>query len=161
MATFPDPIMSLRLTIHAIVLCAVLIAVTAGALTGATSTEAVRGTGSVQVTALNHDTRDVIRSIPSLFLGLVRQRYARTIRGQLGLSDMVQLIALCGFIYGMWVWRRRSASQSKDSGSAGSNERKASSNTRDGSSRSFNGSPNVGMHGNDPTRKQGQLIMFL
>lgn len=135
MATLPLPMMLSQLSLHAIVSCIVLTAGTAGASTAATSTQAVRGLGPVQDVGLI-DSQNAVRSGLSFCLGLVRQ---------LGLSDMVQLVAFCGFIQSIRIWRRRSVSQAEGMGDAGYSERKDSSNTKRESFWSSTGSPKLGM----------------
>jgi len=154
MASIPLPIMLSQLPYHAIVSCVVLTAGTAGALTGAPSTQAVRGLASVQNAALN-DTQDAVRSALSFCLDIVRQEYGRAIQGQLGLSDMVQLVAFCGFIQGIRIWRRRSASQTEEIGDAGRCERRAASSTK----RSSTGNPKLGKLKSDPTSARSDNIL--
>lgn len=55
-------------------------------------------------------------SCSSLFgfvVNLMQQRYSRVINGQIDLLDMVQLIALCGLIQAIRVWKTRKEAQHK------------------------------------------------
>lgn len=63
---------------------------------------------------------------------VIRQKYQRTLRGQLGFVDMVQLIALCSVVQGLRLWRKRSPSQQEQAGTsnAGHVERKAGGSTK-------------------------------
>lgn len=122
MATFrPSSIMTSQLSLYALLSWVVLTAGTAApaaALTGATSSHTVRVSAPVQSPALQH-ARDAAYHCLCSFWTLISRRYERASRGQLGLSDMVQLIALCSIIQGLRVWRRRPASQEEDTSDAG------------------------------------------
>lgn len=160
MATLPLPTMTLPHSLHGIVSCIVLTAGTIGALTGAISAQAVRHLGSVQDVALDDD-QNAVRSGLSFCLGLVRRKYGSVRQGQLGLSDMVQLVAFCGFIQGIRLWRRRSALQEEGMGDAGYSERKDSSPTKGRFFWSSTGSPKLGMLGRGPIRRSnGYLTSF-
>ena len=88
----------------------------AGASTTATSNSAVRLLQSFEISL-----RNVCDFFSSWFIDLRRlwdlvgSRYERARHGQLGWSDMVQLLALCSLIQGIRVWR-------KSAGKKGENE---------------------------------------
>lgn len=144
MATISLFIMPLPSFLYVIVSCIVLTAGTVGALTGAASSHAVGGLGSGQNAALN-DSQNAVCSGLSFCSGLARRKYGSAVQGQLSLSDMVQLVAFCGFIQGIRVWRRRSASQEEGMGDAGYREPKDSSGITRGSSWSSTRYPKLGM----------------
>lgn len=147
-------------SLQIILSCVALVAGTVGGLTGAASSHVVRGLGYDQNIALN-DSQNAVRSGLSFCLGLIRRKYGSAIQGQLGLSDMVQLVAFCGFIQGIRVWRRRSASQEEGMGDAGYSEPKDSSGTRRGYSWSSTGCPKLGMPKSRAIRgKNGDLTTF-
>ena len=49
----------------------------------------------------------VWNSYPALAWAVIRRKFQRILRGQLGLVDMVQLIALCSIIQAITLWRKR------------------------------------------------------
>lgn len=83
--------------------CLALLLVTAEALQGITST-------SVGVPALQ-DLQHVFHSAAGNLTSLIRQRFLRIIHGQLGYVDMVLLIAACGIIQGLRLWRGQPVTQ--------------------------------------------------
>ncbi len=86
------------------------IVATAEALQGFTSSNAVLAAPSVGVPALQ-DLQHVSHSAVGIITTLIRQTYLRIIHGQLGYVDMVLLIAACGIIQGLRIWRGRSGTQ--------------------------------------------------
>ena len=86
------------------------IVVSAEALQGITPTNAVLAAPSVGAPALQ-DLQHVFHSAAGKLIALIRQRYLRIIHGQLGFVDMVVLIAACGIIQGLRLWRGRSVTQ--------------------------------------------------
>ena len=86
------------------------IVVTAEALQGITPTSAVLAAPSVGAPALQ-DLQHVFHAAAGELTALIRQRYLRIIHGQLGYVDMVLLIAACGIIQGLRIWRGRSVTQ--------------------------------------------------
>ena len=108
-----------------------LIVVTAAALRGVASTNVTPASASVQVPALQ-DLRHAFYSALVFSGTLIRQRYQRIIQGQPNLLDMVQLLAACGIIQGIRIWKRRSAVQHQESKirDAGSTDYRATASTR-------------------------------
>ena len=69
----------------------------------------------------------VLTSYLALAWAVIRRKYQKILHGQLGLVDMVQLIALCSFVQGIRLWRNMSSTR-KEQGSmkdASHDERKA------------------------------------
>ncbi|CAD6593311.1 MAG: hypothetical protein ASARMPREDX12_007029 [Alectoria sarmentosa] len=62
---------------------------------------------------------------------VIRRKYQRTLHGQLGFVDMVQLIALCSIVQGIRLWRKRSLIPREHPGisDAGHAERNAGGST--------------------------------
>ena len=87
----------------------------------------------------------VSTSYLALAWAVIRQKYQRTLRGQLYFVDMVQLIALCSIVQIIRLWRKRSLSQRERAGinDAGHAERKAGGSTQ-ASSRTSVGSLRIG-----------------
>ena len=74
----------------------------------------------------------VATSYLALIWAVLRRKYQRTVYGQLGFVDMVQLITLCSIVHGIRLWRKRSLSQKETPGvsDAGNAERKAAGSTK-------------------------------
>lgn len=105
---------------YALFLSLVLTAAAVRALTGATSTS--------RVPSLEPAFQDVQSILPSRVHRLwssMRMKYGKALQGQLSLSDMVELLALCSVIPGIWIWRRQLGSQGRGIGGAEQNERNA------------------------------------
>ena len=84
-------------------------------LTGATPTFSSRNIGQIPNSTLN-GFQQRFRSSFFTLVSLARQKYVRAISGQLGVWDMVQLIAACTMIgaFRLWKQQRRTA-QKEDS----------------------------------------------
>ena len=63
-----------------------------------------------------HPFRQPNKSISTL----IRHRYVRAVNGQLGVWDMVQLIAFCSLIGAIGFWQKRRATQRGNPAEAGS-----------------------------------------
>ena len=63
---------------------------------------------------------------------VIRRKYQRTLHGQLGFVDMVQLFALCSIVQGIRLWRKRSLIPKEHPGTsdAGHAERNAGGSTK-------------------------------
>lgn len=74
----------------------------------------------------------VSTSYLALIWAVIRRKYQRTVHGQLGFVDMVQLIALCSIVQGIRLWRKRSLTKNETPGvsDAGHAERKAGGSTK-------------------------------
>lgn len=68
----------------------------------------------------------------ALAWAVIRQKYQRTIQGQLSFGDMVQLVAFCSIVQAIRLWRKRSLTQNERPGisDAGHAERKAGGTTK-------------------------------
>ena len=87
----------------------------------------VRVQASASARAPFHQFCHVLTSYLALVWAVIRRKYQKILHGQLGLVDMVQLIALCSFVQGIRLWRNTSSTR-KEQGSikdAGHDERKA------------------------------------
>lgn len=87
------------------------------------------GPASASAPASSQQLCHVSHSYLALACAVIRRKYKRTVHGQLGLVDMVQLIAICSIIQGIRLWRKRSLTQKDRRGTsdAGHAKRKASS----------------------------------
>lgn len=103
------------------------------------------GSASASVPAPSQQLCHVSTSYLALAWAVIRQKYQRTLHGQLGFVDMVQLIALCSILQGLRLWRKRSLTQKELPGisDAGHAERMAGGSTK-ASSRNFVGSSKRG-----------------
>ena len=77
----------------------------------ASTTKSFPGEGSIDV----QDAPYALSSTHLYLSKLVRQRYVRGINGQLGVWDMVQLIALCSLIGAIGFWKKRRVIQHEGS----------------------------------------------
>lgn len=69
-------------------------------------------TAQTGVRSSRHEQGGSDREIPTL--GAFREQYAQAIHGQLGIWNMVQLIALCWFLNNLIVWMKRKATKNRD-----------------------------------------------
>lgn len=63
---------------------------------------------------------------------VIRRKYQTALQGQLSFVDMVQLVALCGIVQGIRLWRKRSFTQKEPPGMSKADPlgRKAGGNTK-------------------------------
>lgn len=110
------------------------------------------GSASASVPAPSQQLCHVSTSYLALAWAVIRQKYQRTLHGQLGFVDMVQLIALCSILQGLRLWRKRSLTQKEQPGisDAGHAERMAGGSTK-ASSRNFVGSSKRNVESTDPS----------
>jgi len=95
----------------------VIFLVTVGALaepSSASATKAIQRPGKVKVQGSPHHSTDGF--LPRIKL----RQYVRAIDKQVGVWDMVQLIAFCSLIGAIGFWRKRGAPQHGDSAETGS-----------------------------------------
>lgn len=112
----------------------VFAASTSRASTGGSSASPVRPPESDRIPLLHHAQNTVFSGI-RLFWSLICGKFERAIHGQLGLSDMVQLFALCSVIQSIRVWRGRCGQQREDSGNVGLHKESKAHKSRESSFR--------------------------
>lgn len=108
---------------HAFLSLIVLAIEVAAVSTGATSKVAGE-------TSFAQDVRDSILLCFQKAWTLISQRYERIIHGQIGLSEMVQLLALCTVVHCFGAWRVRSILKEEENSDLDCMEGKASASTR-------------------------------
>ena len=85
----------------------------------------------------------LFRHVSTSYLALawagIRRKYQRILHGQLGLLDMVQLLALCSIVHGIRLWRKRSLTQEESPGISDTAhaERKTGGSTKSSSQTNF------------------------
>lgn len=86
---------------------------TAGTVAEANSSAVIRALGQVQVKNLQQSVFSAFEFV----IVLIRQRFLRLAKGQIGAWDMVQLITACSLVQTIRLWRMREDARHNGSGS--------------------------------------------